>query len=158
MGPHNIWQQFKQIFPREYGFKLRWPPLEENEPLSWNEKKEMENKKGKWNPENEVRFTNSTGRIISMPPGIQRGVDGGEILTSSFVVWSLVVKYVWNPAKPITDQMEKKHIKTTITVNGAFLITSNTSCSVFITAREVAERKREIKMQKKSKKRKKITE
>lgn len=50
------------------------------------------------------------------------------------MVWLLVVRYVWNPARPITDQIEKKQMNTTITVKGAFFITSKTSCSVFITA------------------------
>jgi len=29
--------------------------------------------------------------------------------TSSFVVWFETDKYVWNPARPRIDQMEKKH-------------------------------------------------
>lgn len=52
------------------------------------------------------------------------------------MVWLLVVRYVWNPASPITDQIEKKQMNTTITVKGAFFITSKTSCSVFITTAE----------------------
>lgn len=88
---------------------MRGPPFEENEPLSWNERMN-----------------------ISTHPTLLPLL--GCLLTSSFVVWLLVVRYVWNPARPITDQIEKKQMNTTITVKGAFFITSKTSCSVFITA------------------------
>lgn len=51
------------------------------------------------------------------------------ILTSSFVVWSLVVKYVWKPANPMTDQIEKKQIIVTTTLNGDCRTTSTNSSS-----------------------------
>lgn len=56
-------------------------------------------------------------------------------ITSSLVVWSLVVKYVWKPASPITDHIEKKQISVTITLNGASLtISMNSSSFSFPTA------------------------
>lgn len=39
-----------------------------------------------------------------------------------------MVKYVWNPANPITDHIEKKHINVTRTLNGAFF-TISVNCS-----------------------------
>lgn len=38
-------------------------------------------------------------------------------LTSSFVVWSEPTRYVWKPARPITDHTEKKHTIASITVS-----------------------------------------
>lgn len=48
-------------------------------------------------------------------------------LMSSFVVWSDEVRYVWNPASPITDHTERKQIADTITLNGDLFITSRKS-------------------------------
>lgn len=47
------------------------------------------------------------------------------ILTSSLVVWLLVVKYVWKPASPITDHTLRKQIIAIIKLNGASLIASS---------------------------------
>lgn len=41
------------------------------------------------------------------------------------VVWSLVVKYVWKPANPITDHTLRKQTIAMIKLNGASLIASN---------------------------------
>lgn len=40
------------------------------------------------------------------------------LLTSSFVVWFEVVRYVWKPASPKTLQTLKKHTTPTITLGG----------------------------------------
>lgn len=49
-------------------------------------------------------------------------------LTSSLVVWSLVVRYVWKPASPITDQIDRKQMNADTRLNGACWMTSTNSC------------------------------
>lgn len=40
-------------------------------------------------------------------------------LTSSFVVWLELIRYVWNPESPTMDQTEKKHTTASSTVTGS---------------------------------------
>lgn len=41
----------------------------------------------------------------------------GQELTSSFVVWLELIKYVWKPERPTMDQTEKKHTTASSTVS-----------------------------------------
>lgn len=55
------------------------------------------------------------------------------MLTSSLVVWLLVVKYVWKPARPRILHTEKKHITATTTLPGDILTASKNGLTSFVT-------------------------
>lgn len=95
-----------QMFPCEYGLTLCCAPFDENDPFICFTKKKRKEK---------LKAT---------------GPNYSEILTSSLVVWSLVVKYVWKPANPITDHIEKKQIKIMTILAGDILMISTNSLLV----------------------------
>lgn len=56
-----------------------------------------------------------------------------NVLTSSLVVWLLLVKYVWKPARPKILQTEKKHTTPTITLLGDNFTASKNGLLSFVT-------------------------
>lgn len=50
------------------------------------------------------------------PDTMQTPTCYGQELTSSFVVWLELIKYVWKPERPTMDQTEKKHTTASSTV------------------------------------------
>lgn len=56
-----------------------------------------------------------------------------QVLTSSLVVWLLVVKYVWKPAKPNILHTLKKHTTAIITLAGDFFTASRKGFSSLVT-------------------------